>query len=235
MFTLRDWDEADRAVTRAEELADTGGEHQAGAALERAYLCYLSNLFDVEGECARQAKAAEHADNAALEPDSARRALNDMRVFTAAMRDTAGNLKRAHQALDLADSLLAPDSPHRALLELRRGLIAGNLERDTAAAATAYRAAHERALVSQDALVLADTSRQLGGLAVQADDRYTARPLLERSLELRVSSGFAVGVAPALFALAGVCPDDEAARLRAEGDRLVDVFGGLPAWLRARG
>jgi tetratricopeptide (TPR) repeat protein len=138
---------------------------------------------------------------------------------------------KARNALEYADRHLSDLSPFRPLLEFRRGLLAENLDEDLKAAVTAYNRAHAAAEANGDELLLSYTSRHLGSIAEQEGDHHTARRYFAESLRLREVSGFVIGIAPALVALASVSPEGEAETLLSEARRLVRAFGGVPVWM----
>jgi tetratricopeptide (TPR) repeat protein len=140
-------------------------------------------------------------------------------------------LDEAQAALGRASALLPPEAPLRPLLDFRRGLIAQLLLGDPVSARAAYRRAHAGAEQQQDLLLLSYTWRHLASIAQQDGNLAGARHGFAESLRLREETGFTVGIAPALTALADVSPAPEAAQLRAEAARLVRALGGLPFWL----
>ena len=131
-------------------------------------------------------------------------------------------------------ALLEPNAPGRALLDFRRGLLAGNLSETPKSARTAYRRAHAGATARGDLLLCSSTWRHLAGLAAREGELAEARHGFAESLRLREELGFLVGIAPALASLADVQPEPEATRLREEAGRLFRLLGGVPTWLADR-
>jgi hypothetical protein len=140
-------------------------------------------------------------------------------------------LDEAQAALGRASALLPPDDPARPLLDFRRGLIAHALLNDATAARAAYRRAHAGAEQQQNVHLLSYTWRHLASIAQEDGNLAGARHGYAESLRLREQTGFAIGIAPALAALAEVSSAAEAEQLRAEARRLVRAFAGTPFWL----
>ncbi|RKN07075.1 hypothetical protein D7319_19885 [Streptomyces radicis] len=137
----------------------------------------------------------------------------------------------ARAALGRAAALLAPESPSRALLDFRRGLMTELVSGTGQAAEAGFRRAHNLALSQGDTLLASSTWRHLAAVAREAGEVAEAREGFAESLRLREEAGFLVGIAPALLALAEVTPDPDAARLRAEAARLFRLLDGIPRWL----
>lgn len=137
----------------------------------------------------------------------------------------------ARAALGRAAALIPPSAPERAQLDFRRGLLAEHLADSPQSARAAYRRAHAAATAHRDTLLCSFTWRHLAGLSLRGGDTSEARHGFRESLRLREELGFLVGMAPALVALAGVEPEPEAGRLRAEAARLFRLLGGVPTWL----
>jgi ATP/maltotriose-dependent transcriptional regulator MalT len=152
-------------------------------------------------------------------------------AYASTVQQVHDRLDEAQAALGRASALLPPEAPLRPLLDFRRGLIAQLLLGDPVSARAAYRRAHAGAEQQQDLLLLSYTWRHLASIAQQDGNLAGARHGFAESLRLREETGFTVGIAPALTALADVSPAPEAAQLRAEAARLVRALGGLPFWL----
>ncbi len=140
-------------------------------------------------------------------------------------------LDEAQAALGRASALLPPDDGLRVWVHFRRGLVAENLVKDRAAARSAYLRAHAGAEQQDDPLLRSYTWRHLAGLAQSDGNLAGARHGFAESLRLREEIGYSIGIAPALVSLAEVSPAAEAAILRAQAQRLVRAFGGVPVWL----
>ncbi|MDT0344073.1 hypothetical protein RM590_15815 [Streptomyces sp. DSM 44938] len=216
----------------AAALLDPLAATQPPAALLRAELLVERCMFTSEG-WGRAEEALRAAESLSLD-DEERGAAACERGYLAyastllRVRDRADE---ARAALGRAAALLAPDSPGRALLDFRRGLMAQHIGGNPQAAEAAYRRAHNTALAREDALLGSYTWRHLAALALDAGDVQEARHGFAESLRLREETGFLVGIAPALVALAEAHPEPEAGRLRAEATRLYRLLGGVPRWL----
>ncbi|MGW5235948.1 hypothetical protein ACWEQU_27575 [Streptomyces nodosus] len=152
-------------------------------------------------------------------------------AYTATLHGVRDRADEARAALGRAAALIAPDSPNRALLDFRRGLLAENLSRSPQAARAAYRRAHANAATHGDTLLLSFTWRHLAGLALRDGELGEARHGFAESLRIREELGYLVGTAPALASLADTESEPEASRLRAEAGRLFRLLGGVPTWL----
>jgi hypothetical protein len=204
-FTLAGWAEAESAVTSAEALAGT--DEQRGAAALAGTL----------------AGTGEQRGAAAL----ARGYL----AYAGLLREDRATAATAAEHYATADTLLAPDSPHRPVLDFRRGLVVQVFEEDPAAARRWFDRAHAGA--DGDELLLSFTWRHRAAVDAAEGQVAAARHGFTESLRLRERCGFVVGLAPALHSLASVTDEPEATRLRAEAARLVRSFNGTPAWLPA--
>lgn len=175
-----------------------------------------------------------HAEGIAGENREAIGAAASERAFLAYTRTLLNGQDQAaaaYAAMAKADGCLSEHSPAWPLLEFRRGLIAENLGGDLSAARAAYERAHTAADTNGDALLLSYTWRHLGSIAQQEGDLNKARHCFSESLRLREETGFAIGISPALVALASVSAEPEASRLHAEAARFARAFGGVPAWI----
>jgi tetratricopeptide (TPR) repeat protein len=216
----------------AAQLLAPYAPHDAEVSLRRAELLIERCLFTARGwdaaEAAlRQAEAAAHTDRQRAAAACERGFL----AYASTALNVHDRLDEAQAALGRASALLAPDDPRRALLHFRRGLVAEALLGDRSAARAAYLRAHAGAEQLQDDLLRSYTWRHLAALAQDDGNLAGARHGFGESLRLREELGFAVGIAPALVSLADVSPTPEAASLRAQARRLVDVFQGVPVWL----
>ena len=196
----------------AAALLEPQAAHSPQAAVDRAELLIEQCLFTGKGWAA--AEGALRLAEAGARTDEERSAAACAR----------GSL--AYNA-----TLLPPNAQGRARLDFRRGLIAENLLKDPVSARTAYRRAHAGAEQHHDDLLLSYTWRHLASIAQQDGNLAGARHGFAESLRLREETGFTIGIAPALAALAEVSPAAEAAQLRAESARLVRAFGNVPVWL----
>ncbi|GGO92387.1 hypothetical protein GCM10012280_42450 [Wenjunlia tyrosinilytica] len=203
-----------------------------GSALERTAVLIEQCMFTSSGWS--EAEDALRAAEALARTDEQRGAAACERGHLAYASTVLGARDRADEAraaLGRGAALLALDSPNRPLLDFRRGLISEHLSHNAPAARVAYRRAHAGATEAGDDLLCSFTWRHLAGLAFQDGDLAEARHGFTESLRLREQLGYLVGVAPALTALADVESEVEAARLRAEAARLVQLLGGIPVWL----
>lgn len=204
----------------------------ADASVERAELLIEAAFFTGNGW--DEAETALRAAEAVVRDNHERAAAACARGFLAygaTVLKVHDRLDEAQAALGRASALLAPEDPARPLLDFRRGLIAHALLGDATAARAAYRRAHAGAEQQQDAHLLSYTWRHLAAIAQEDGNVAGARHGYAESLRLREETGFAIGLAPALAALADVSPSAEAAQLRAEARRLVRAFAGTPVWL----
>ncbi|WP_103541049.1 hypothetical protein [Streptomyces sp. SM1] len=185
-------------------------------ALQRASLLVERCLYTETGweeaeDALRTAEALAHSDDergaAACERGYLAYAATLFRV-----RDRADE---ARAALGRAAALIAPGAAGRALLDFRRGLIAG-------------------ATAQADPLLLSGTWRHLAGLALRDGELAEARHGFAESLRIREELGYLVGTAPALVSLADTETEPEASRLREEAHRLFRLLGGVPTWLAAQ-
>ncbi|MGK5529990.1 hypothetical protein [Streptomyces sp. URMC 129] len=219
------WDEA-------AALLDEPARTEPWAALVRAELLAERCMFTGEG-WERAEEALRAAESMSLDDEERGTAACERGYLAYAstllrVRDRADE---ARAALGRAAALLAPDSPGRALLDFRRGLVAQHVTGNPQAAEAGFRRAHNAALGHGDALLASCTWRHLAALALAAGDLAEARNGFAESLRLREETGFLVGIAPALVSLAEVRPEPEAERLRAEAFRLHRALGGVPRWL----
>ncbi|WP_049568970.1 hypothetical protein [Streptomyces sp. SBT349] len=205
------------------------------AALLRAELLVERCVFTSEGwgeaeDALRSAEAMtltdEERGTAACERGYLAYASTALRV-----RDRADE---ARAALGRAAALLAPEAPGRALLDFRRGLMTELVSGGGQAAEAGYRRAHNLALARGDALLSSYTWHHLAAVAREAGEVSEARHGFGEALRLREETGFLVGIAPALVALADVQPEPDAERLRAEARRLFRLLGGVPRSLAER-
>jgi tetratricopeptide (TPR) repeat protein len=204
----------------------------AGSAVERAELLIEAAFFTGRGW--EDAETALRAAEAVVRDNRERAAAACARGFLAygaTVLKVHDRLDEAQAALGRASALLAPEDPARPLLDFRRGLIAQALLGDAVAARASYRRAHAGAEQQQDAHLLSYTWRHLAAIAQEDGNVAGARHGYAESLRLREETGFAIGLAPALAALADVSPPAEAAQLRSEARRLVSAFAGTPVWL----
>ncbi|MEY9873988.1 ATP/maltotriose-dependent transcriptional regulator MalT [Streptacidiphilus sp. MAP12-33] len=202
------------------------------AAVERAELLIEAAFFT--GADWDDAEGALRAAEAVVRDNRGRAAAACARGFlayAATVLKVHDRLDEAQAALGRASAMLPPEDPARPLLDFRRGLIAHGLLGDGNAARTAYRRAHAGAEQQQDTHLLSYTWRYLGAIAQEDGNLAGARHGYAESLRLREETGFAIGVAPALAALAEVSPTAEATQLRAEARRLSRAFAGTPIWL----
>ncbi|MFI8828631.1 hypothetical protein [Streptomyces sp. NPDC053431] len=217
----------------AELLAPRSAE--PAAALERAALLIERCLYTEQGWA--EAEEALRAAEAVAGTDEERGAAACERGYLAyastllAVRDRADE---ARAALGRAAALIGPETPGRAVLDFRRGLIAQNLGDSPQAARAAYRRAHAAAAANDDALLLSFTWRHLAGLALREGELAEARHGFAESLRIREELGYLVGTAPALASLAEAETEPEAGRLRAEAGRLFRLLGGVPTWLASQ-
>lgn len=202
------------------------------AALCRAALLTEECHFTAEGWAA--AEAALRQAEALARSDRERAGAACERGFLAYCSTLLGEhdrLDEAQAALGRASALLPPDDALRVWVHFRRGLVAENLVGDQAAARAAYLRAHAGAEQQDDRLLRSYTWRHLAGLAQSDGNLAGARHGFAESLRLREEIGYAIGVAPALASLASVSAAAEATILRAQAQRLVRAFGGVPVWL----
>ncbi|MEU7023977.1 hypothetical protein ABZ990_25420 [Streptomyces sp. NPDC046203] len=202
------------------------------AALERAALLIERCLYTEQGW--PEAEEALRAAEAVTRTDEERGATACERGYLAYASTLLGVRDRADEAraaLGRAAALIDPDTPRRALLDFRRGLVAQNLGDSPQAARAAYRRAHEAATAHGDSLLLSFTWRHLAGLALREGELTEARHGFSESLRIREELGYLVGTAPALASLAATASEPEAGRLREEAARLFRLLGGVPTWL----
>ncbi|MFF5971284.1 hypothetical protein ACFY7C_07115 [Streptomyces sp. NPDC012769] len=217
----------------AELLAPQAAE--PAAALERAALLIERCLYTEQGWA--EAEEALRAAEAVAQTDQERGAAACERGYLAYASTLLGVRDRADEAraaLGRAAALVDPETPRRALLDLRRGLVAQNLGDSPQAARAAYRRAHEGATAHGDTLLLSFTWRHLAGLALREGELAEARHGFTESLRIREELGYLVGTVPALASLAEAETEPEAGRLRAEASRLFRLLGGVPTWLAAQ-
>ncbi|MFD5323355.1 hypothetical protein [Streptomyces sp. NPDC127092] len=217
----------------AELLAPRAAE--PAAALERAALLIERCLYTEQGWA--EAEEALRAAEAVAQTDEERGAAACERGHLAYASTLLGVRDRADEAraaLGRAAALIGPETPGRALLDYRRGLLAQNLGDSPQAARAAYRRAHAGATAHDDALLLSSTWRHLAGLALREGELAEARHGFAESLRIREELGYLVGTVPALASLAEAETEPEAGRLRAEAGRLFRLLGGVPTWLAAQ-
>ncbi|RKN38379.1 hypothetical protein [Streptomyces hoynatensis] len=218
----------------AAALLEPRAASEPKAALARAELLVERCMFTAEG-WGRAEEALRAAESLSLSDEERGTAACERGYLAYAstllrVRDRADE---ARAALGRAAALLAPDSPGRPLLDFRRGLMAEHVSGNPQAAEAGYRRAHNEAISRGDALLGSYTWRHLAALALLAGETAEARHGFAESLRLREETGFLVGVAPALVALAEVTEEPEAGRLLAEARRLFHLLGGVPRWLAA--
>ncbi|MEV6168720.1 hypothetical protein AB0L99_10920 [Streptomyces sp. NPDC051954] len=204
----------------------------AVTALQRAGLFVERCLYTEQGWA--EAEEALRAAEALAHSDAERGAAACERGYLAYAATLLGVRDRADEAraaLGRAAALILPDTPGRALLDFRRGLVAQNLSGSPQAARAAYRRAHAGATAHADALLLSFTWRHLAGLALREGELAEARHGFAESLRIREELGYLVGTAPALASLADAETEPEASRLREEARRLFRLLGGVPTWL----
>lgn len=219
----------------AAALLDALAGSEPPAALLRAELLVERCMFTGDG-WGRAEEALRAAESLSLtdEERGAAACERGYLAYAATLLRVRDRADEARAALGRAAALLAPDSPGRALLDFRRGLMAQHVAGNAQAAEAAYRRAHNAALSRGDALLGSYTWRHLAALALENGDVPEARHGFAESLRLREEAGFLVGIAPALVALAEVQPEPEATRLRAEATRLFRLLGEVPRWLAAQ-
>lgn len=219
------WDDA---AALLEDAAGTDAE----AAQRRAALLVEQCMFTADG-WERAEDAVRNAE--ALSTDGENRGVTACErgylAYASTLFQERDRSDEARAALGRAAALLPPASPHRPMLDFRRGLVAQHLTKNATAAQAAFRRAHTGALERDDRLLCSFTWRHLAALAADEGDLAEARRGFRESLRLREELGYLVGTAPALMALADVEPEPEAGRLRAEATRLVRLLDGVPAWL----
>ncbi|ONK10601.1 putative ATPase [Streptomyces sp. MP131-18] len=219
----------------AAALLDALARSEPPAALLRAELLVERCMFTSEGW--GQAEEALRAAESLSLDDEERGAAACERgylAYAATLLRVRDRADEARAALGRAAALLAPDSPGRPLLDFRRGLMAQHISGNPQAAEAAYRRAHNAALAGGDALLGSYTWRHLAALALDAGEVSEARHGFAESLRMREETGFLIGIAPALVALADAMPEPEAGRLMAEAGRLYRLLGGVPRWLADR-
>ncbi len=207
----------------------------AEAALRRTELLAERCLYTGEGWA--EAEDALRAAEALAHSDDERGTAACERGHLAYLATSLGVRDRADEAssaLGRAAALLAPGSPHRPLLDYRRGLIAEHLAHAPQPARAAYRRAQAGATAHGDRFLLARTWYRLAELALRDGEATEARHGFTQSLALRESLGDLVGTPPTLAALAETAPEPEAERLRAEARRLWGLLGGIPRLLEGR-
>ncbi|UED88688.1 hypothetical protein K4G22_25330 [Streptomyces profundus] len=216
----------------AAALLDPTAKDQPRSALLRARLLVERCMFTSQG-WDRAEEALRAAESMALTDEERGTAACERGylAYTATLLRVRDRADEARAALGRAAALLAPGSPGRPLLDFRRGLMAEHVSGNPQAAETGYRRAHNEALSRGDALLSSYTWRHLAALALENGEVAEARHGFAESLRLREELGFLVGIAPALVALAGVQPPQEADRLRAEATRLFRLLGEVPHWL----
>ena len=213
----------------AAALLEPQAAHSPEAALTRAELLIEQARFTGRGWTA--AESALRLAEAGARTDEERSAAACARgylAYAATLLGVHDRLDEAQAALGRASALLPPGAPGRPLLDFRRGLVAENLLKDPASARTALRRAHAGAEQLQDDLLLSHTWRHLAFIAQQDGNLAGARHGFAESLRLRELTGFSVGIAPALTALAEVSTRADAALLRAQAARLTEAFGQVP-------
>lgn len=219
----------------AAALLHPHAEQDTHLAVARAGLLVERCLFTASGW--PEAEAAVRAAEALAVSDVLRGSAACERGHLAYAATVVGGRDRsdeARAALGRAATLIPPGAPERAQLDFRRGLLAEHLADSPQSARAAYRRAHAGATAHRDVLLCSFTWRHLAGLSLRGGDVSEARHGFTESLRLREELGFLVGMAPALVALAGVAPEPEASRLRAEAQRLFRLLGGVPTWLAAQ-
>ncbi|WP_197081124.1 hypothetical protein [Gordoniibacillus kamchatkensis] len=202
----------------AASLLAEAARHNPAAALECAALLTEKCLFTHDGWQDAE-EAMTHAEAMAGDDKAAVGAAASERAFLAYAAALAGGQDRkaeAFAALDKAGNCLDEHSPGWAQHEFRRGLLFENLTGDLVAAQAAYERAHAAAEANGDAMLLSYTSRHLGSIAQRSGELNKAHHYYSESLRLREETAFAIGIAPALAALASVSAEPEASRLRAE-------------------
>jgi tetratricopeptide (TPR) repeat protein len=218
----------------AAALLDPLAARDTTAALLRAELLVERCMFTA-ADWGRAEEALRGAESMSLDDEERGAAACERGylAYAATLLRVRDRADEARAALGRAAALLAPDSPHRALLDLRRGLMAEHVGGNPQAARAAYQRAHDEATGRGDALLASYTWRHLAGLALRDGELAEARHGFAQSLRLREETGFLVGIAPALISLAEVEPKPTADRLRAEAGRLFRLLDGVPNWLAA--
>jgi tetratricopeptide (TPR) repeat protein len=159
-------------------------------------------------------------------------------AYAATQQGVRDRTDEARSALGRAAALLRPAGPARPLLDYRRGLMAQYLSDSPQDAEAAYRRAHAEVAGRRDResrLLHAAVLLQLGTLELLGGELTEARALFTQCLRLREETGYLVGIAPALTALAEAVPAPQAARLRGEAARLSQLLGNGPGAPRAPG
>ncbi|MBV9025690.1 MAG: hypothetical protein JO362_18290 [Streptomycetaceae bacterium] len=219
--------------TEAAELLAADNTSNPDAALRRASLLTERCLFTASGwadaeDALRTAEALASTDTERGRAACERGHL----AYIATLLHVRDRADEARAALGRCAALLPPGVRDRALLDLRRGLIAEKLAGNPAGAKLAYRRAHAAAAAHGDQLLSSFTWRHLAGLALREGDLVKARHGFAQSLRIREELGYLIGITPALVSLADVEPEAEtASRLRAEAYRLFRLLGGIPVWL----
>ncbi|MFC7218447.1 hypothetical protein ACFQLX_09735 [Streptomyces polyrhachis] len=216
----------------AAALLEPRAAREAGAALWRAALLVERCMYTSAGW--QDAEDALRLAESLATDDEERGAAASERgylVYGSTLFQGRDRSDEARAALGRAAALLAPGAAARPLLDYRRGLVAQHLTRHADAAEAAFRRAQAGAVARGDLLLRSSTSRHLAALAAEAGELAEAREGFAESLRIREELGYLVGTAPALMALADVEPEPQAARLRAEAARLVQLLGGVPLWL----
>lgn len=216
----------------AAALLETTAAASPAAALQRTALLVECCMFTGEGwERAEDALRAVESMPLTDEERGAAAGERGYLAYASTLLRVRDRTDEARAALGRAAALLAPDSPGRALLDFRRGLMAQHVSGNAEAAEAGFRRAHVEAVGRGDALLSSYTWRHLAALAQEKGDLDRAREGFTHSLRLREETGFLVGIAPALVALAEVQPEPEAARLRTEASRLFHLLDRVPRWL----
>ena len=102
---------------------------------------------------------------------------------------------------------------------------------DLGGASAAYQSAYERVDIDKSPVLASMILRHRAELARQRNEIVQARVELLKAINLREVSGFSVGLAPLLSALAELSQGAEAERLGCEARRLLRAFDGVPVWL----
>jgi tetratricopeptide (TPR) repeat protein len=102
---------------------------------------------------------------------------------------------------------------------------------DLGGAREAYQSAYEQVDIDKSPVLASMILRHRAELARQRNEIAQARVELFKAIRLREVSGFSVGLAPLLSALAELSQGSEAERLVCEAGRLLRAFGGVPVWL----
>ncbi|MEV0276460.1 hypothetical protein AB0I22_08770 [Streptomyces sp. NPDC050610] len=223
------WDDAAALLAPRAETEPEPALRRARVLIERCM--FTAAGWETAADALRSAEALADDDEARGAAACERGSL----AYASTLFGVRDRADEARSALGRAAALLRPGSPTRPLLDFRRGLIAQHLSRNAASASAAFQRAHAGATAHGHRLLLSSTWRHVAAMAEEDGRLAEARYGFAESLRIREELGYLIGIAPALASLAEVEPDaDEAARLREEARRLVQLLGGVPSWLAKR-